>query len=652
MGKKQLLSAKIFLTLILTLIPAIIISSCSPDKGAAYTSNLLEFAVPENAALTIRDVRVKGFTLDWDNIPGDDYEYAVAASSDGHLESYETALENNKILLHFTPSGILNGTYRATKMIPGKEYTIKLFVRTGNTKPAEYLETKAVLPYVDDAEILSVHINGIETVYSKEDDSFSYYYFPGISEEDDEDESGENKGYTFTYKLLRGCALYINGVKTEAEEIPVVPFEPLEVTAVNERTLAARDYIIQVDTIDNGIPVVIINTEDNRRIRDKDVRKAAHIEIIDSRSNPYGIGLYSGAIEIKGRGNSSFGMPKKGYNLEIAEKVQILDMPSSRDWMLMANYSDKSLMRNYTAYELSRDMGAEFAAKLRYVDLVFNGDYLGNYVLGERVKIDDGRLNLEKIKADTTDEYELTGGYVLEVNSTDKYSPTEIIFETDKVKLRKGHFFSIKQPSAANITPEAYEYIKNYVNETENALFSDDFTNPETGYRAYIDTASVIDWYLVNELYKQVDANFHTSVYLYKPRGEKLHMGPVWDFDLGAGNADYSGCDNPKGWYVRNADWITRMFEDETFAAEFKERWNYVKERYFDGLFKRIDDTAKFLEKSQKTNFERWPILGTYVWPNAGNVSERTTYQSEIDYLKEWLTLRIEWMDEEINKNP
>jgi len=128
-------------------------------------------------------------------------------------------------------------------------------------------------------------------------------------------------------------------------------------------------------------------------------------------------------------------------------------------------------------------------------------------------------------------------------------------------------------------------------------------------------------------------------------------MGPIWDMDLGAGNADYRSGEDPKGWYVRTGTWFVRLFEDEVFEQEFKDRWNYLKDNgYFDAFFQRLDDTAKMLEKSAEMNFGKWPILGRYVWPNAGNVSQRTTYQSEIDYLKDWLTRRFEWMDKEINK--
>ena len=369
---------------------------------------MLDFTVPENSSVIVRDIRVKGFTLDWTDIPGESYEYAIAASHDGHIENYGAAVENNKIVLHFTPANMLNGTYKITGMLPGKEYEIKIFVQAKNMNPSEYLHTKAVLPYIDEAEIANVTINGHKSIYDKTDDSFSYYYLTGL-----EDDNGI---FTFTYELMRGCSLYINGEKFESKEVKLTPYEPLEITAVNDRTQAARDYTVYAGGMNNGIPIVIVNTVNNRQINSQSRAVSAHMKIIDCKDNPLGIGLYDGEIEIRGRGNSSWGAPKKGYNFDIENKTQIFDMAPSRHWLFIASYPDKSIMRNYIAYEFYRDLGAEFAPKMRFVDLILNGKYAGTYFIGERVKVEKGRIDFPKITADTTDEYELTGTYLLEIN--------------------------------------------------------------------------------------------------------------------------------------------------------------------------------------------------------------------------------------------
>ena len=635
----------LFLFLIITVL---ILYSCR--FGKAYSPLMSELAIPKDASVAVRDIKIRGFTLDWTVLPDKDCEYAIAASYNGHIEDYETALENDKIVLGFTASYMLDGTYKIRNMMAGKEYEIKIFVQSKKIKPVEYLKTKAQLPYIDEAEIVGVYINGNKASYDKTDDSFSYYYLIGL----------EDKSYKFTYELMRGCSLYINGEKTESKEIEFNPYEPFEITVVHERTQAARDYIINAGSVDNGLPIVILNTDDGKAIRSKDTSVSAHLKIIDSEDNPLGIGIYDGAIEIRGRGSSSWGMPKQGWSFTLAEKSQILDMAPNDDWLLLANYADKSLMRNYTAYEFSRDLGAAFAPKMRFVDLILNGKYYGNYIIGERVRVDKGRLDFPKLKKDMTDDYELTGTYVLEVSCIDRRRSGQKTFTSTHVDTgyttvwgrAEGDMVIIRQPSPDNLSKEAFNYIRDYFNKADDALFGSNFKDPEKGYRAYLDTASWVDWYLINELYKNIDADFRLSTYLYKPRGDdKIYMGPVWDFDLGAGNADYRSGDDPEGWYIRTSIWFARLFEDEAFAQEFKDRWNYLKENgYFDAFFKRIDDTAKMLEKSADMNFRTWDILGQYVWPNGNDWWNRTTYQDEVDYLKEWLTLRYKWIDRQINK--
>ena len=646
-------------TLLVLLFASVLLLADMTKNENAYAKKAFDEKFPEDAEMVVRDIRVRGFTLDWTELSGE-VEYAIAASSWGKTDDYQTALENGYVLLDFTPGELLNGTYKATKMTAGKNYEIKLFVRKKNTSPALYLSASAELPYIDDVELLEVYIDGERAFYDKYEDCFSQIYLPGKKEPEE---------YTVTYKTGRLSELYEAGGEIKIESgFTISEGESVFVTAVNDKTGAMRDYEISLNPLDNGLPLIIINVEDNRPVTSKTKYLNAEMQIIASTINPfdqYADGLFSGAIEIKGRGNSSFGTPKKSYNIEITDKYAILDMAASKDWLLIGNYSDKTLMRNYIAYELYRAMGAAFSPKLRFADLILNGDYMGTYCFGERIKIDKGRLDLPKIKAEEqikdkntgtlvtppTSGEDLSGSYILEVNSADKYSKDEIIFETKRINWSVEHFFSIKQPGEKNMSPEAYEYISNYVNETEDAMFAENFKDPENGYRKYIDTATFIDWYLVNELFKNIDSGFHTSVYFYKPREGKLCMGPVWDFDIGGGNIDYADADNPKGWHTRYSAWFSRLFEDEEFAKEFGERWNYVKRNYLPKMFEQIDETAALLTKSQAKNFERWPILGSYVWPNAPGFEKRDTYESEIEYLKEWLHARIEWMDGEINKS-
>jgi CotH kinase protein len=156
---------------------------------------------------------------------------------------------------------------------------------------------------------------------------------------------------------------------------------------------------------------------------------------------------------------------------------------------------------------------------------------------------------------------------------------------------------------------------------------------------------------MVNELFKNNDAVFWSSCWLYKDRSGKIFMGPVWDFDTGAGNVNYNGNNDPTGWWLRSnplptAQWTERLFDDPAFAAAVAARWKQIKVSQLDTLSTYIDQNAAALDQSERNNFQRWPILSTYVVPNAEVAG---SYQGEVNYLKSWLTQRIAWMDSELD---
>jgi hypothetical protein len=190
------------------------------------------------------------------------------------------------------------------------------------------------------------------------------------------------------------------------------------------------------------------------------------------------------------------------------------------------------------------------------------------------------------------------------------------------------------------------DYIRQYIDDFETVLYSDDFANPVTGYATYIDVDSFVRWFLVNEIFRNVDAQMWSSCWMYKPRGGKLHMGPLWDFDIAAGNIDYNEAFLTTGWWIRDAPWISRLFEDPAFAARAREVWNEIKADQLAGLFDSIPANAAVLQQAQLNNFQRWPILETYVWPN---YEIPGSYSGEIDYLDSWLSARIAWMDAQLN---
>jgi hypothetical protein len=315
----------------------------------------------------------------------------------------------------------------------------------------------------------------------------------------------------------------------------------------------------------------------------------------------------------------------------------MLGMPADKSWVLLANYSDKTLMRNYLAFEFSRRFGLAYTPQSHFVEVYLNGAYNGNYLLTELIQVDEHRLNIDELeKSDVADDL-ISGGYLLEI---DERKDADHWFLSGK-----NIPFAIKSPE--DIAPEQLEYIQHYIQATEDAIFAENFTDPQEGYAKYIDVESFINWYLVNEITKNTDAKFAKSVFMYKPRNGKLFMGPVWDFDIGIGNVNYGAGKQAEGWYIRDASWFQRLFDDPAFSQKVKDRWNELINKEIKVVMNEIDKTAAYLEVSQTQNFNLWEILNKEVWPNPVVTG---SYEGEVKYMKTWLNTRIDWMDNELNQ--
>ncbi len=343
-------------------------------------------------------------------------------------------------------------------------------------------------------------------------------------------------------------------------------------------------------------------------------------------------------LDIKGRGNSSWGMIKKSYSVKLDKKSNLFGIADGKHkhYALIANYADKTLLRNKLAYYMGTEIfsGMDWNPHTAMVNLIVNGRYYGLYMLTERIKINDKIVNIPDISE------EENGGWIVEIDERQDETHT----------WRTSHNFavSLKDPDDW----DGWESIRDYIDSVESVLYGDGFEDSESGWRKYLDEDSFIDWYIVNEAAKNVDASWYSSVYMYYNPGDgKIHMGPLWDFDIGFGNIDYGGCDSTEGFWIKNSGWYVRLFEDSGFVTAVKNRWN-EKKSALEALITdsgTIETMADSIEKDALVNFTRFPILGIYVWPNAPGYEERTSYQSEIGYLKEWLGARIEWLDENIN---
>lgn len=400
-----------------------------------------------------------------------------------------------------------------------------------------------------------------------------------------------------------------------------------------------------------GLPTVFISTPDGIEITREDYIANTDISIPSSDLEE--------TIQIKGRGNSSWNVTdKKGYNIKFNSKTKVLGMKKAKKWSIVSNYFDKSLLRNWLSgylahYHLSNN---GWNPSYEYFDFVLNGEYRGNYVMVESIQINDNRLNMKNIE-DCNNENLYTGGFILEV---DFRKDADHWFETEKYNIP----FTLKDPDFDDVEASIYvNYMKDIIKGVEEELSDANFFQKNVDDIRTIDVPSFVDWYIVEEFAKNLDADFFTSVYVYykpenNPEDNKIHMGPHWDFDFSFGNntrrySSEKDCSNPEGYWINNCQdnsvisWYEPLLSNDSFLNAIKIRWNEIKESLIENLFEAIDLQASKIAISAEMNFLRWDILGKKIAADATGYDERTTFQSEVEFLKEWIQKRYDWLDKQ-----
>ncbi len=368
---------------------------------------------------------------------------------------------------------------------------------------------------------------------------------------------------------------------------------------------------------------------------------------------------YQGLIGIEIRGSSSASFPKNSYGFETRKQdgsnrnVELLGLPTENDWIFYGPYSDKALIRNALTYELGRSMG-RWASRTRFCELWVNDDYLGVYVLMEKIKRDKNRVNIASLDREDNDGDALTGGYILKI---DKFTGTDGYSWRGEF----GDVFQVDYPDQEDLSSQQSLYIQSFVQAFEQSLRQPNFTDDSEGYRQFINQESFIDFLIINELTKNVDG-YRLSTYLYKDRDSrgdgKLHMGPLWDFNLSLGNANYCTGGDPNGWVLNfnnycpgdnwtiNA-WWDRMLNDPAFTEALVARWQELRQGplHDQTILSHIDQMVEELGPAADRNDARWGILGIYVW---SNYFVGDTYEEEIEFLRNWLLDRTRWIDDHI----
>jgi hypothetical protein len=410
------------------------------------------------------------------------------------------------------------------------------------------------------------------------------------------------------------------------------------------------------------LPLLIIDTY-GAEIPDEP-RIKAHMGLIHNETGDYNkledpFSEYDGQISIERRGESSqYFYPKKSFSIETQNSdgsnnnVSLLGLPEENDFVLNAPYGDKSLMRNVLSYGLFDKFG-HYSTRTRFVEVILNGDFQGLYVLTEKIKRDKNRVDIAKIVPKDTTAEDISGGYLLRIDKISGMEPYEYWESTvnplfpEKNKI----IYQFFDPDYYELTLAQRDYVKGYMQEFDEALVGDNFKDPATGYRSYLDIPSFVDLMILNEFTKDVDA-FRLSHYFYKQKvtkGGKLVSGPPWDYNLTFGNSDFTTDFHlPENWIYPHRVaiyWWDRAMQDPWFANQLHCRWDELYETVMspESMSAMIDSTYLALDRATERNFTRWPILGTYVWPNS---FVGTSYGHEMGFLRIWIGDRLNWMND------
>ncbi len=406
-----------------------------------------------------------------------------------------------------------------------------------------------------------------------------------------------------------------------------------------------KQYEIIVEYSGNVIPVISIDTEEGKGIVSKEEYIDAMVTIDAEGVNgwylPEGFAsLEPTRAEIKGRGNSTWGWAKKPYKLKFYNKTEVLGMAEAKKWILLANYADYSLIRNFVAHETSKVLSHELCPLSQYpVNVFLNGVYIGVYTIGEDRDISENRIDLPKDngEADTSFLIEIGG-----VEDDDQYGLTAL--HTDLVR-----YCSIEYPEDDKIIKEQANFIIDYVKKANSAV------KTLNGYENYIDVDYLIDWFISTELFYNLESCFRRSCFIMKESGGLLKMGPIWDYDLAMGNlyndfGDYTSWANlsQKHEYIDD-NWMCYLMKDPAFKAKLKLRWDEAKDDLLEKALYCVDEMGKTLSVSAEYNFKVWNVLGKRaVSPQPKSITKYKTYQSHIQYIRDFIVNRWSWMDNNI----
>ncbi|WP_295099528.1 CotH kinase family protein [uncultured Fibrobacter sp.] len=392
----------------------------------------------------------------------------------------------------------------------------------------------------------------------------------------------------------------------------------------NETTDPSPDYLPLDDSEYPyaDLPRIVIETENFSGIRDRETIHPSFLQIY-GESGPESEVL---ELTVHGRGNSSFKMPKYGLKLEFKDKLALLGMPASRDWVLVANYGDKAHLRNYMAMRLSEWLGMPYTPRCRFVELYLNRRYMGLYLLMESVKVAKERVNIAE--NDTSFLFEKEG---------------EKKIDSPFFRSCTGEPFHVRSPK--NVSQESMELLRTHLCDFERCL-QRACTIDSGAVAEWVDMDDFMPYYWVQEFSKNEDANFGRSIFMTWQKGGKIHFGPIWDFDISFGNESYERNRGFDGWYIRKYRWFGSMFRSPEVKEEARLYWMEHRETIH-ALADSVPLYRAIIEKAVKNEYRRWPII-----TNTENWALKDPYESydeAISVMMDWMERRFQWIDAELN---
>ncbi len=468
-------------------------------------------------------------------------------------------------------------------------------------------------------------------------------------------ESDDWIAFTIDGNYLSLTISYINNVDMDDTQVSAVWKDEEDCTAeiikdgedyycvTTDSEGGTRGYKILLTSKEYQLPVIYITTDSGASITSQTTYQSATFSLDYNGTEEYA-DIEDAEINIRGRGHSSWKLDKKPYKIKFEDKTSLFGLTAAKEWCLLANQVDYSLIRNTLAMEMAAELdNFVFVPTSHMVDVFVNGEYVGVYSICEQIEMKDGRLPGEK------DSTEIDCDYLLEMGGDEETTS----FGNNVFATTLCTWETVNTPDEDVLSEEQYNYIRNYMQELDDAIISGE------GYEEYIDVPSLVDYFILLEFSYNLDGAFRRSNFMLKKAGDKLYMASPWDYDYAFGNMtldtdtydDWISLGNTKtdnyNEYI-TTNWMDYLLEDDYFIEQLKLRWDEVGETLYLTALETIDELEVTVTPSAEDNFVVWDILGTRTQYQSRQSSSYATYAEQMQYLRDFIENRYAWMDKTI----